>query len=342
MTRRSEAARALLAACLATVACRGACVEPEAGRAGEPEAGAVSLEVTTHAADPGIVLHDCNGLEPSIDARCAHGVEPGDMLLQRAEVLTEIAAMHMAPDEPWWDGFEAAVDATERVRTDALGRSERVALQNAALFLALEAKSDRKRLADRAMVLVKRLAFPPDARPGADDPDPALDDWLGPRVAWVERTREGGPAFHQSVHHSTRLFRLVRTASLRANFSQLVAVDANGEPFVTGVVGSLETRRGFDAASRACVALPSAERLRCGASAGLEAVRDVSTLPRSHLFDRDEHASLRCNSCHVQGSAFTEVHDLSSAAAATDLAARRTALLAHIRAELAPLWSHGR
>jgi hypothetical protein len=339
MTKRSQAARALLVACVASVACRGACAEHPEGRVGLLEAG-VALDAASPAIDPSIVLHDCNGLEPSLGARCAHSLEPGDTLLQRAEVLTEIAAMHTRPDEHWWDGFEAAVGAAERVRADALATPERVALQNAALFLALEAKSDRKRLADRAMVLVKRLAFPPDARPASNDPDPALDDWLGPRAAWIERTKEGGPAFHQTIHESTRFFRLVRTASLRANFSQLVAIDASGEPFVTGVVGSLETRRGFDASSRACVALPSAELLRCGASAGLEAVRDVSTLPRSHFFDRDEHESLRCNSCHAQASTFTEVHDLSPGVAATDLAARRAALLAQLRAELASLWSH--
>jgi hypothetical protein len=358
VSRRAEPARALIAAGLASAACRGGCADGEQRRAEASEAAAVSLDVEV-TNDPIGVLHDCNGLEPSRPARCAHEVAPGDALAQGAERLTEIGAMHFAPENEWWDDLEAAVVAAEGVRPDVLTTSERVTIQNAALFLAVaasrdvqlhpvavpvprldeeRAKRDRNHLVGRAMALVKRLAFAPDARPASDDPDPALDSWLGPRALWVERTKEDGASFHQSLHDDTRLFRLVRTPAMRANFSQLIAVDARGEPFITQVVGSLETRRGFDVVSRACVALPSADLLRCNASAGLEAVRDLSALPHSHFFVRDAHGNLMCNSCHAQGAAFSETHDLSSDAAASDLAARRAALLARVRAELAPLW----
>jgi hypothetical protein len=350
---------------LLSAACRGACADQVEPRAEQPDADAIvtTPDVPVAREEPNTVLHDCNGLEPSPPKACALSVEPWDGLVRRAERLTEIAAMHLPPEDAWWADFEAALGAAEGARPEAMTASDRVAVQNAALFLALSAARDarlppvqngppganekrilrdRERLASRAMAVVRRLAFPPDARPASDDADPTLEAWLGPRAGWVERTLAGGPSFHQSVHGYTRMFRLVRTPTLRANFSQLVAVDTHGDPFVTSVVGSLETRRGFEPSARACVALPSPELTRCGASAGLAAVRDVSTLPHSHFFDRDDRDTqgrLRCNECHGPGIAFSEGHDLAPDAVAGDLATRRTSLLGELRTRFAPLWS---
>jgi hypothetical protein len=354
---------ALATVCLVSASCRGACADQVAPGAEEPDAIVTTLDAPVAREEGNTVLHDCNGLEPSSPSTCIQGALPWDGLVHRAERLTEIAAMHGPPEDAWWTDFDAALGAADGARPEAMTVPDRVAVQNAALFLALSAASDarlpplasgppsanekrvlrdREKLAWRAMALVRRLAFPPDARPLSDDPDPTLQAWLGPRAGWVERSLAGGPSFHQSVHGYTRLFRLVRTPTLRANFSQLVAVDTNGDPFVTSVVGSLETRRGFEPSARACVALPSPELARCGASAGLAAVRDVSTLPHSHFFDRDDRdvqGRLRCNECHGPGVAFSEAHDLAPDAIAGDLAARRASLLGELRTRLAPLWA---
>src|SRR6185295_2516311 len=146
-----------------------------------------------------------------------------------------------------------------------------------------------------AMVLVRRLAFVPEERPIRSAE--SIEAWLGPRAGWTERTK-ASPLFHEVVQQHTRVFRLVKTPSLRANFSELVAVDTRGAPFVTSVVGSIEIRRGESADSAACLALTSPARLRCGAFGGLIDVHDVGELPRSHFTSRDEHGFLKCNDCH--------------------------------------------
>src|SRR6185295_8800728 len=110
-----------------------------------------------------------------------------------------------------------------------------------------------------AMVLVRRLAFVPEERPIRSAE--SIEAWLGPRAGWTERTK-ASPLFHEVVQQHTRVFRLVKTPSLRANFSELVAVDTRGAPFVTSVVGSIEIRRGESADSAACLALTSPARLR--------------------------------------------------------------------------------
>jgi hypothetical protein len=315
--------RAVLVA-FGLAACRDVC-----GRTTE---AALDAGAPAHAADdPPVVAHDCSGLAPDV-AKCAETAAPWDELTLLSERLTELPARHTPPEDGWWAPMDAALARAEAA-ADLRG-DERIVVQNAALFLALSAgQRGQRRLAERAFGLVRRLAFAPDERPESLEADPALGAWIGPREAWIERTREP-PLMHESLHAFTRVFRLVRTPALHANFSQLVAIDTRGAPFVTRVVGSLEIRRGETDDAAACVALPRPSFVRCGVGAGLSPAR-LSELPSSHFLQRDDTGHLRCNNCHGPAGTMTDsvlgTRDLSALEAPADLAARRAVVLDRLR-----------
>ena len=312
-------------------ACRGGC------RRSVAEEPIEASPPATSADDPTLVVHDCVGLGAAPPA-CPASLAPWDDLVQASERLTEIPARHTPPPDEFWARLDEALGRASSARLEDMRANERVAVQNAAVFLAISAKGTKDALATRARALVKRLAFPADTRPASTEPDAGLDDWLGPRADWTERTSAASPLMHESVHRLTRVFRLVRTPVLRANFSQLVAIDDRGEPFVTSVVGSVEIRRGVRREAHACVLLPDAARLRCGTGGGLAPVADLGALPQSHFLGGGKKGMLRCIMCHGatnQGADLSiGTFDVDAGAAHEELATRRARVLASLRRAL--------
>jgi hypothetical protein len=239
--------------------------------------------------EPGLVVYDCAGIDPG--AACA-GSAPSDDLLAIPNIVSEIAARHFPPDSSFWERPTRALTAAEGVDpSDAL---ERIALQNAALYLALASAPHEPALSARARRLAKKLAFP-----AAKHPVTALDidAWIGPENERIERTPPNLPLMHENVFEDTRMVTLVRTKTLRANFARLVAFDDAGEPFVTNVVGAIEIRRGLEQDARECVLEIDAARLRCKMLGGL-APAPLASLSQSHFLSHDDAGHVRCNSCH--------------------------------------------
>ncbi len=322
---------------LAVTGCRACATDPP-----EPShRTADSSDASSPEPRDDLVRVDCDGLEPRVDA-CPASRGDGDALIRFSEKLTEVPARHLPPPPTFWDEGRAAVQAASPLAAPAMGYAERVHVQNAALHLALAAAhAGEGELSHAAVAVVRKLAFPVDGRPRRAPPPASLEAWLGPSASWTERSKPG-PMFHETVFSETRLLRMVRTPSLHANFTELLAVDAAGHPFLTSVVGSIEIRRGDENTAPACVALASPERMRCGAAAGVAAVRDVSALPKNHFFGRAAGGRLPCNGCH---SAAGDPDGLLSGTINVDAAsmdgeiARREALLADtVAGKLAPLW----
>ena len=168
---------------------------------------------------------DCGDFGPRELPVCPKDARPWDALVRLADRLTEIAARHDPPTAEFWVPFRSALDAAAAALPGEATPSERIAAQNASLLLALEAEPHAPDLARRAMALVRTLASTIAPAMGSSEPDPGIESWLGPRASWTERTRPMVPLFHEAVFAFTRVFRLVRTPTSRANFSQLVAID---------------------------------------------------------------------------------------------------------------------
>lgn len=306
----------LLAASLLLGGCR-ACTDPGAGVIGV-DAGApvTSSEPVTSGAPadtqpappaslledpppPGAVRFDCAGVTPAAGpGPCGDARHPIDGLIERAEFLAEVPARHKPPPAPFWAGFAERLSRAEPVEASELEVDERIAAQNAALHLALEAHAvSNLDLARRALSLARRYAFQAGKRPESLEPHPDLDLWLGPRASWVERSRPGA-FLHHVIHKNTRVFRLVRTPRGLANFAQLVALDDQGRLFLTRVVSGIEMRLGDGDSAPACVVLSTPRRLRCGQHAGLEVVSDPRDLPQSHFTSGATRTKIGCNGCH--------------------------------------------
>jgi hypothetical protein len=247
----------------------------------------------------GAVRFDCAGVAPApAPGPCGRDRHEVDGLIERAEFLTEVPARHKPPPDPYWSLLEDKLARAEQVDGHQLEVDERIAVQNAALHLALEADAtSRRALARRALGLARRYAFPAATRPESVEPAADLDLWLGPRSEWTERTRPGF-VFHQVILKNTRVFRFVRTPRGLANFGQLVALDDMGRPFVTRVVSGIEMRIGASQDAPACVVIPSPSKLRCSQHAGLEVVTDPRDLPQSHFTMNATRTHIGCNGCH--------------------------------------------
>jgi hypothetical protein len=304
----------LLFACVVLLgACRRSTPTGASDAAPVPSTSAVAQRTT------GDVVYDCSSIEPSPVGSCDAGASPVFDLIALSDKLTEVAAEHERPKPAYWAHAEAIVTSAERVSVASLSPRERIAAQNAALHLSFVAAPEV-----RARDLVARLAFPRASRPESVEPDRAIERWLGPREQWTERTTAMRPLMHESIFFTTRVLRLVRTKTLRANFAQLVAIDDAGNPYITSVVGSIELRRGFDGDARACVVLLGASRVRCDQEiGGLEAVVSPSALPQSHFLAHDDSGHVRCNNCHAP-----ETPDVDFGMAIKDVTAdERTATL---------------
>lgn len=321
-------ARALIFAAMLG-GCGRCASEPVAIDAGAPETSAI----TTSGAS---VTYDCAGVEPeTADDACDARRKPTDDLVDLSEQLPEIAAEHVPDLAKYWARAKSALDGAERVDIASLGAEERVLVQNAALHVALVSAGNDGALASRAKAFVRKLAF--HDRPRAE-PE-GLEAWLGPKDAWEDRTTPMKPLFHERIFHETRVLRLVRTKTVRANFAQLVAIDDAGAPFVTGVVAAIEMRRGFGRDAPACVILASPARVRCKSRGGLQSSPNASGFPQSHFLAHDGDLLVRCNGCYTANDtamSFT-LSPLAPEETAAVLADRRDATLHELAIEYAKI-----
>jgi hypothetical protein len=238
------------------------------------------------------VAYDCD-LEPNPMNGPCESHAPGDDLIALSDSFTMVTAGHMPPSSEFWGPPTRALEQAESIDPASLVPAERIALQNAALHLERVSLRDLPALSRRAAALVKRLAMAP--QPIATD----LEPWLGPRSDWTFRASSIVPNVHEQFHKETRALRIVRTKTLRANFSKLVAIDPSGKPYVSDVIGSIEIRRGLGLDASACVVVVDPARLRCGKLAGLRAIRSPRDLPRTPFLDHTPDA-VKCGSCHME------------------------------------------
>lgn len=310
--------------------------DPPSPPAPSPEPASADAPSSLDAASGGLDRLDCTGIAPIEEAgTCPTTSRPTDALVRFSERLDELVAMHRPPGLEWWAPGREALDAAKDADPKAMSLAERVSVQNAALRLAVTAKDD---LARDALKLVERLAFDPTERAAAAALTSDLSAWLGPPSERTERTKTA-PFLHEQVTHHTRVFRLVRTPRLRATFSELIAVDNEGVPFATGVVGSIEIRAGRTLEAPACVALQAPTRIRCGLFDGLREPASLDELPGSHFLRRDELGHLRCNDCHGPNgdSPLVGAIDVAPEGVAEELGYHRRITIMRLRALLDPL-----
>ncbi len=324
-----------------TAGCRGCATEQDraAPDATTDATSSASPDASSRDTRTDLVRHDCTGVEPAV-VDCPDTRGPGDALIHFSERLTEIPADHRPPTATFWDIGRAALAATSDLEITKLAYAERVHVQNAALHLALEAERGKQGdLARAAAATVRKLAFDVAQREASREPR-GLDGWLGPPTTWAERTK-AGEMFHEVIFLQTRLLRIIRTPVLHANFTQLFAVDVEGRPFLTSVVGSIEIRRGEANTSPACVAIASPERVRCGAAAGLAAVRDFGELPKNHFLVQRVGDRLPCNGCHTAAAEsdgmLLGVFAVDAGASSAELARREALLVETLSRSLAKL-----
>lgn len=168
--------------------------------------------------------------------------------------------LHAIEPERWIDRAEAATLAVrleEAAAVDPAGLSPRarVALQNDAWGLfqrvsALPSSSPtRARIADGAAALVRRLAL--DEPPASDGTPDVIGRLLPEEAGWRDVEAELPVFGHERLFGLRRLFTVrirggaAGTETERALYSTLVAIDAEGRPRLTDVVGDLEVLR-FD------------------------------------------------------------------------------------------------
>lgn len=342
---RALAVSAAVAALVAgTSGCRSCASSPTGSRETREAGAPASFPAPEPSVDDSrtdLVRHDCRGIEPVVTT-CPESHGPSDGLVSAAETLTEIPARHEAPGSAFWDGARAALGAAKDVDAAKLAYAERVHVQNAALYLALSAAhASEATLAGDAARLVRRLAFATKERARGSDAARDVATWLGSPATWRERSKTT-PMFHETVFRETRLVRIVRTPSLHANYTQLLAVDVEGRPFLTPVVGSIEIRRGEEHTSPACLGMPSLSRVRCDVAAGLAAVTDLRELPKNHFFRGAPEGRLPCNSCHTakadDDGMLLGMADVDPGGVVAELARREALLVESVARALRPLW----
>ena len=157
-----------------------------------------------------------------------------------------------------------------------------------------------------------------------------------PRSRWQVRDLRGPLAaqelparFHQDVNQDLVAFLPVLAGPRRALIAQLVAIDRDGEPHLTPVVGGLELRAGPAVDAPACVAELDLAAAACGAPAGLAPV-DLAHHPVTHFFTSPAPGRVGCPSCHQLAS----LPVVAPADVATALRDQRAAALALARTTL--------
>lgn len=317
---------------LVATACRK---DPPPPPSPPPEPASYDASSSFSPISGGLTRLECAGIAPiEKPSACADAPRSTDAMIRASERLADLFGMHFPPPSEWWAPARAAVATARDVDPKSMSFAERVAVQNAALHVAVAvgAKDD---LAREALAVVARLAFTPAERDVAMAQTVDLSSWLGPPSERTERTKTT-PFLHEQAAHDTRILRIVKTPRLRANFSELVAIDTEGAPFATAIVGSIEIRAGRGLDAPACVALQSPDRIRCGLFEGLREPHALDELPGGHFLRRDHHGHLRCNDCHgPEGDApLIGAIDLAPDDVAAVLATHRRETLGRLRARL--------
>jgi hypothetical protein len=206
---------------------------------------------------------------------------------------------------------------------------ERILLQNTALSAALRLPADIP-LTMAARAEVRRLALSAEALDAlGDGPSRALERWLGPASALTDRKGaacgDGRLLLHDRYFNGTRAFRPVRVGGALVLYSQLVALDQEGRPHVTPVIGQMEIRRGVGPGAPVCIVEIAPDALATGAPGGLRAV-DLDDLVTTPFVRRHGEGGLGCVACH-NGHGIGDFADVPSADAASLSSNRRAALL---------------
>jgi hypothetical protein len=285
------------------------------------------------------VAFDCRPFAPAPPvAACRAAPPPGAVALWAAAAqLPAYLAAHDPPDARWRELAAAIAGAPHGAAARALPVTTRIALDNAALRIAVYAEPDHADLARAALALARAVApTAAELRALGDEPAPDVARWIAPRSRWQLRDLRGPLAaqelparFHEDVNQDLVAFLPILAGPRRALIAQLVAIDRDGEPHLTPVVGGLELRAGPAVDAAACVAELDLAAAACGAPAGLAAI-DPARHPVTHFFTSPAHGRVGCPSCH-QLASLPVVAPADAKAALRD---QRTAALTVARAAL--------
>jgi len=273
-------------------------------------------------------IYDCSGA-PTV--ACADAETPLSGLEHAAELF--IDGNHHGPDAAALETARDALAAAHAVDPATLSVEERIAGQGVALRIALGALPSDRAVAGSTRTLIAKLALPAkELERLGSEPSAELDALIGPRAQWIEKKPVFIPLLHEQLFHATMAFRAVQHGELRAVFGQFIAIDRDGRPHITPVIGELELRRGTSLAAPACALVHDVRRARCGAPSGLRAVMSPDDLPRAPFFLKRPEGRVGCPTCHSRGSAFSLATLEGSVTA--HLAERRKPLLARVERDL--------
>lgn len=203
----------------------------------------------------------------------------------------------------------------------ALSPRARVALQNDAWGMverveaSEESSANAAEIAGAGRALVRALApSAEEVRELAGEALPATARRVLPAAeGWRERGSEMPVLSHERLFRLRRIFRVLEKPGGRALVSQLVALDRDGEPQLTDVIGEIEVLAiDPDGSQRGDRVLHLDRRgLRCeGAGASLEEVLELAHLPGDGadglLVELSPPVAVRenpCARCHERGEA---------------------------------------
>lgn len=284
-----------------------------------------------------LVLGACKAPPPQApEVRCGpdvYGVGPLDAL------MVPIAPFEGAPvfvrDVAAMDSTGALATLTGRLRAaheaelGGLSPASRVVLQNdiwgvvQRLQRAGVSSSHVTQAQEAAVALVRRLAPPPGTLgwtlaqglpPGAPEP----------LVGLKEHGSELVSLQHERLYGNRRMFRIFIDGPRRALLSQLVAIDTNGEAYLTSVIGEVERLQlSGNAVVAAAVHHLDRRGLRCGE--GLKEMKDVLHIPAegahaflAHFDTPQPLVDLPCTECHRSAMMMSLPDARSSAQARID------------------------
>ncbi|MCA9669071.1 MAG: hypothetical protein KC503_25925 [Myxococcales bacterium] len=258
-----------------------------------------------------VVPYDCRGFAaaPPAGGSCRAAHPQVAAMIEAAHALVrKMARHHFAGKPDLWSEPRARMAALSTLRPAALHVMERVAAQSAVLIVAVKALwSGNTAVARAAARLLARLALSAEALGKLPArPETQLRRFIGAPSGWRElRTPTQGLAADATLHHETFFayalaFRPVRAGERRALFGQLVAIDRSFTPHVTGIVETLEMRRGLALRAPACVAAIDLSRLACDAPA-LRVAATPRDIP-AHPFVTVVHDKVLCASCHPRNA----------------------------------------
>lgn len=211
-------------------------------------------------------------------------------------------------------------------RAESPNGALRVVAQNAALRVFARGPVLCTDVRAPAAGLVRKYMHP-SGQPAADFHE-VLVPWLGAANLWrdmgVPPSRRTPTLEHDRVHRFTRAFRPLRSQSVRAIVSRLVAIDTTWQPYISSVIGEVSLRYGLEPTAPACVAELDIARLGCGVE--LSAVASAEKLGRSPFLSREED-DVTCNRCHNPQKATGANLELADVKSTAAMLARREQLL---------------